>query len=72
MHTNKLEKFSLIANICGVIFFNDPLSSLPRHSDVEALDRLCDVYKIPLSTNSQSSEAVLDYLLSGSRARTDH
>ena len=103
MHTNKLEKFSLIAtgttgsmlykktglclskkvasgplggdqavgtlistqNICGVIFFRDPLSSHPHHADIEALGRLCDVYQIPFATNPQSGEAILDYLLSG-------
>ncbi|QNJ27550.1 methylglyoxal synthase [Synechococcus sp. SYN20] len=52
-------------NICGVIFFRDPLSSHPHHADIEALGRLCDVYQIPFATNPQSSEAILDYLLSG-------
>ena len=103
MHTNKLEKFPLIAtgttgsmlykktglclsqkvasgplggdqavgtlistqNICGVIFFRDPLSAHPHHADIEALGRLCDVYPIPFATNPQSGEAILDYLLSG-------
>ena len=103
MHTNKLEKFPLIAtgttgsmlykktglclsqkvasgplggdqavgtlistqNICGVIFFRDPLSAHPHHADIEALGRLCDVYQIPFATNPQSGEASLDYLLSG-------
>jgi len=103
MHTDKLEKFPLIAtgttgsmlytktglclskkvasgplggdqavgtlistkNICGVIFFRDPLSSHPHHADIEALGRLCDVYQIPFATNPQSGEAILDYLLSG-------
>ena len=103
IHSNKLEKFSLIAtgttgsmlykktglglskkvasgplggdqavgtlistqNICGVIFFRDPLSAHPHHADIEALGRLCDVYQIPFATNPQSGEAILDYLLSG-------
>ena len=106
MHTNKLEKFPLIAtgttgsmlykktglclsqkvasgplggdqavgtlistqNICGVIFFRDPLSAHPHHADIEALGRLCDVYQIPFATNPQSGEAILDYLLSGKAA----
>ena len=103
IHTEKLEKFPLIAtgttgsmlyaktglslskkvasgplggdqavgtlistkNICGVIFFRDPLSSHPHHADIEALGRLCDVYQVPFATNPQSGEAILDYLLSG-------
>ena len=56
-------------NIIGVIFFRDPLSSHPHHADIEALGRLCDVYQIPLATNPQSGEAILDYLLSG---KADH
>ena len=107
MHSEKLEKFPLIAtgttgsmlykktglclgrkvasgplggdqavgtlistkNICGVIFFRDPLSSHPHHADIEALGRLCDVYQIPFATNPQSGEAILDYLLSGKSER---
>ena len=56
-------------NICGVIFFRDPLSAHPHHADIEALGRLCDVYQIPFATNPQSGEAILDYLLSG---KSDH
>ena len=56
-------------NICGVIFFRDPLSSHPHHADIEALGRLCDVYQIPFATNPQSGEAILDYLLSGKAGR---
>lgn len=56
-------------NICGVIFFRDPLSSHPHHADIEALGRLCDVYQIPFATNPQSGEAILDYLLSGKGER---
>jgi len=56
-------------NICGVIFFRDPLSAHPHHADIEALGRLCDVYQIPFATNPQSGEAVLDYLLSGKAER---
>ena len=52
-------------NICGVIFFRDPLSAHPHHADIEALGRLCDVYQVPLATNPPSGEAILDYLLSG-------
>ena len=56
-------------NICGVIFFRDPLSAHPHHADIEALGRLCDVYQIPFATNPHSGEAILDYLLSGKAER---
>ena len=56
-------------NICGVIFFRDPLSAHPHHADIEALRRLCDVDQIPLATNPQSGEAILDYLLLGKGER---
>ena len=56
-------------NICGVIFFRDPLSSHPHHADIEALGSLCDVYQVPFATNPQSDEAILDYLLSGKYAQ---
>lgn len=52
-------------NICGVIFFRDPLSAHPHHADIEALGRLCDVYQVPFGTNPHSGEAILDYLLAG-------
>ena len=50
-------------NVCGIIFFRDPLSALPHHADIEALGRLCDVYQIPFATNPGTAEAILDYLI---------
>ena len=52
-------------NICGIIFFRDPLSAHPHHADIEALGRLCDVYQIPFATNPGTAEAILKYLRSG-------
>ena len=49
-------------NICGVIFFRDPLSAHPHHADIQALGRLCDVYQVPFATNPKTAEAVLMYL----------
>ncbi len=49
-------------NICGILFFRDPLSAHPHHADIEALGRLCDVYQIPFATNPSTAEAVLSYL----------
>ena len=52
-------------NICGIIFFRDPLSAHPHHADIEALGRLCDVYQVPFATNPGTAEAILKYLRSG-------
>ena len=49
-------------NVCGIIFFRDPLSAHPHHADIEALGRLCDVYQIPFATNPGTAEAILSYL----------
>ena len=50
-------------NVCGIIFFRDPLSAHPHHADIEALGRLCDVYQVPFATNPGTAEAILRYLL---------
>ena len=50
-------------NVCGVIFFRDPLSAHPHHADIEALGRLCDVYQIPFATNPGTAEAILQHLV---------
>ncbi|MBO1913116.1 methylglyoxal synthase, partial [Microvirga sp. 3-52] len=39
-----------------IIFFRDPLTAQPHEPDVSALLRLCDVYGIPLATNSATAE----------------
>jgi methylglyoxal synthase len=52
-------------NICGIIFFRDPLSAHPHHADIEALGRLCDVYQVPFATNPGTAHAILKYLQSG-------
>jgi methylglyoxal synthase len=52
-------------NICGIIFFRDPLSAHPHHADIEALGRLCDVYQVPFATNPGTAEAILKYLQVG-------
>ena len=45
-----------------VIFLRDPLTAQPHEPDVSALLRLCDVQRIPLSTNVSSAEIMLDAL----------
>ena len=49
-------------NLDLVIFLRDPLTAQPHEPDVAALLRLCDVQKIPLSTNVSSAEVMLDAL----------
>lgn len=42
-----------------VIFFRDPLGKHPHEVDVSMLMRLCDVYNIPLATNSATAMALI-------------
>ncbi len=49
-------------NLDLVIFLRDPLTAQPHEPDVSALLRLCDVQKIPLSTNMSSAKIMLDAL----------
>ena len=42
-----------------IIFFRDPLTAQPHEPDVSALLRLCDVYGIPLATNSATAELLI-------------
>lgn len=50
------------ADLDLVIFLRDPLTAQPHEPDVSALLRLCDVQKIPLSTNVSSAKIMLDAL----------
>lgn len=49
-----------------VIFFRDPLTAQPHEPDISALLRLCDVYRIPLATNSTTAELLLKSIENGS------
>lgn len=51
-------------NLDLVIFLRDPLTAQPHEPDVSALLRLCDVQKIPLSTNVSSAKIMLEALKS--------
>ncbi|PAB61368.1 methylglyoxal synthase [Anaeromicrobium sediminis] len=42
-----------------VIFLRDPLTSQPHEPDIQALIRLCDVYKIPVATNIATGELLV-------------
>ncbi len=52
-------------NLDLVIFLRDPLTAQPHEPDVSALLRLCDVQKIPLSTNTSSAKIMLEALKQG-------
>lgn len=39
-----------------VIFLRDPLTAQAHEPDINALLRLCDVYQIPLATNTKTAE----------------
>ena len=42
-------------NVCGVIFFRDPLEKHPHEPDIFMLMRMCDVYDVPLATNPSTA-----------------
>ena len=42
-----------------VFFFRDPLTAQPHDPDINALVRLCDVYKIPVATNMGTAEVLI-------------
>jgi methylglyoxal synthase len=44
-----------------LIFFIDPLSSLPHDVDVKALTRLATVYDIPMALNRATAEKFFDF-----------
>ena len=48
-----------------IIFLRDPLTAQPHEPDVSALLRLCDVQKIPLTTNISSATIMLETLKNG-------
>ena len=47
-------------NVDMIIFLRDPLTSQPHEPDIMALLRLCDVYTVPLATNVESAQLLLD------------
>lgn len=44
-----------------LIFFIDPLSSMPHDVDVKALTRLATVYDIPMALNRATAERLVDF-----------
>ena len=45
-----------------VFFFRDPLDKHPHDCDIEMLSRVCDVYNVPIATNSSSAKLLIDGL----------
>ena len=45
-----------------VVFLRDPLTAHPHDPDIQALMKVCDVYHIPLATNTASARLCLDAL----------
>lgn len=48
-----------------IFFFRDPLTAQPHDPDINALVRLCDVYKVPIATNIGTAEVLIRGLESG-------
>jgi methylglyoxal synthase len=46
-----------------LIFFVDPLTSMPHDVDVKALTRLATVYDIPMALNRATAEKLVDFNL---------
>ena len=43
----------------ALIFYQDPLTSLPHDVDVKALTRLATLYDVPFAVNQSTADAVL-------------
>ena len=46
-----------------LVFFIDPLTSMPHDVDVKALTRLATVYDIPMALNRATAEKLIDFNL---------
>ncbi|MEM7534835.1 MAG: methylglyoxal synthase [Chloroflexota bacterium] len=49
-------------NVQGVIFLVDPLYAHPHEPDIQGLLRICNVYNIPLATNTATATFILQKL----------
>jgi methylglyoxal synthase len=52
---------SLVATgeIHAVIFFVDPLTSMPHDPDIRMLLRICNVHNVPLATNRATADLII-------------
>lgn len=55
-------------SLSALIFFIDPLSSMPHDVDIKALTRLAVVYDIPLACSRATADLVIAGLRQGHRA----
>lgn len=51
-----------------VLFFRDPLTAQPHEPDIAALMRVCDVHDVPLATNRNSAQWLLNAMLASDLA----
>ena len=63
-HGGDLQIGALVARggVDLVVFLRDPLASHPHEPDIQALMKVCDVYRIPLATNVSTAALCLDGL----------
>ncbi len=54
-----------------LIFFIDPLTSMPHDVDVKALMRLATVYDIPMALNRATAERLVDFSAAAGKAAND-
>ena len=59
-----LQIGALVANgvIDLVVFLRDPLAAHPHEPDIQALMKVCDVYRVPLATNATTATLCLEGL----------
>lgn len=53
-----------------VVFLRDPLTAHPHDPDIQALMKVCDVYRVPLATNAATARLCLDAARRGPAALT--
>jgi methylglyoxal synthase len=63
-HGGDLQIGALVANgvIDLVVFLRDPLAAHAHEPDIQALMKVCDVYRVPLATNISTASLCLDGL----------
>lgn len=49
--------------IDGIIFFRDALGKHPHEPDIQMLMRICDLYNVPLATNTGTGSLIIEGLL---------